>query len=254
MPYVQLQIRRGTAAEWAAATGPLAEGELGYDTNSRSIKVGDGSTMWSSLGVINVGSTGSTGPSGASGPTGPTGPTGLSGPTGPSGPAGGPPGVTGPSGPSGPVGQGVTGPTGPAAYGQGGVAKFTVTSGEIQTVDGSAFLNSIGTWSVSSTAVGKVAVLTYNSTTYPASGPPPHVNGTLLYYPNSSVVLPTGTVTDAYKGFSIPNSTYVAGAPNVYVRKVSSNWVLYIQFSGSTTLGGTSASNDGAGYGVYIYL
>lgn len=49
MPFVQFQIRRGTAAEWTAADPVLAAGELGLETDTQQIKVGDGSTLWSSL-------------------------------------------------------------------------------------------------------------------------------------------------------------------------------------------------------------
>jgi hypothetical protein len=44
-----LQIRRGTTAEWTAADPTLAIGEMGYDTTLALLKIGDGSTKWSSL-------------------------------------------------------------------------------------------------------------------------------------------------------------------------------------------------------------
>ncbi len=255
MPYVQLQIRRGTASEWAAATGPLAEGELGYDTDSRSIKVGDGSALWSSLGVINVGSTGSTGPSGPSGPTGPTGPTGLSGPTGPSGPAGGPPGVTGPSGPSGPIGRGVTGPTGPAAYGQGGFIRIGLNSSLFDTgkVDTSNFSSSVGTWTVPDTTT---AILTYNSTNYPVASNPPQPNGAITYFTGTADAadVPAGS-TDIYRGFAIPIGYYSGNYPKVFLCKNSSatNWRLIIKIPNNQVF--ANGTNDSGGqYGVYIYL
>lgn len=46
---VKIQIRRGTATEWSNANPTLAAGELGYDTTNDILKVGDGSTAWSSL-------------------------------------------------------------------------------------------------------------------------------------------------------------------------------------------------------------
>jgi hypothetical protein len=49
---VQIQIRRGTAANWTSANPTLAEGELGYETDTGKIKAGDGSTAWTSLGYI----------------------------------------------------------------------------------------------------------------------------------------------------------------------------------------------------------
>lgn len=45
----RIQIRRGTTSEWIESLDPLAQGELGYDLNLKKFKVGDGSTLWSSL-------------------------------------------------------------------------------------------------------------------------------------------------------------------------------------------------------------
>ena len=53
---VTIQIRRGTAAEWAAANTVLAAGELGYETDTGFLKVGDGSTAWNSVGYSVEGS------------------------------------------------------------------------------------------------------------------------------------------------------------------------------------------------------
>jgi hypothetical protein len=55
---VTIQIRRGTAAEWTAANTVLAAGELGYETDTGYIKVGDGSTAWNSVAYSVEGSTG----------------------------------------------------------------------------------------------------------------------------------------------------------------------------------------------------
>lgn len=46
---VKIQIRRGTATEWSNANPTLSAGELGYDTTNDILKVGDGTTAWSSL-------------------------------------------------------------------------------------------------------------------------------------------------------------------------------------------------------------
>lgn len=46
---VQIQLRRGTAAEWTDADPVLAEGEVGVETDTGQIKIGDGSNAWSSL-------------------------------------------------------------------------------------------------------------------------------------------------------------------------------------------------------------
>lgn len=47
---VQIQIRRGAASEWSSANPTLADGELGLETDTSRIKIGDGSTAWNSLG------------------------------------------------------------------------------------------------------------------------------------------------------------------------------------------------------------
>jgi hypothetical protein len=43
------QQRRDTAANWHSANPTLLAGELGYETDTRKFKVGDGSTAWQSL-------------------------------------------------------------------------------------------------------------------------------------------------------------------------------------------------------------
>lgn len=44
-----IQIRRDTAANWTSADPTLAQGELGYETDTSKLKIGDGSTAWTSL-------------------------------------------------------------------------------------------------------------------------------------------------------------------------------------------------------------
>jgi hypothetical protein len=43
------RVRRGTAAEWTAADPVLGNGEFGLATDTRELKLGDGTTAWSSL-------------------------------------------------------------------------------------------------------------------------------------------------------------------------------------------------------------
>jgi hypothetical protein len=45
----RLRLRRDTAANWAAENPVLLDGELGIETDTRSIKVGDGTNAWSAL-------------------------------------------------------------------------------------------------------------------------------------------------------------------------------------------------------------
>jgi len=52
---VKIRIRRGTDTQWAARTTPLLSGEFGYDTTNKIVKIGDGTTLWSSLPTIGTG-------------------------------------------------------------------------------------------------------------------------------------------------------------------------------------------------------
>jgi hypothetical protein len=51
---VNIQLRRGTAAEWTASNPILAEGEIGVETDTKKLKVGDGLTVWLSLPYITL--------------------------------------------------------------------------------------------------------------------------------------------------------------------------------------------------------
>jgi hypothetical protein len=134
----RMQQRRGTIAEWTAANPVLLDGEIGFETDTHFIRVGDGVTAFLDLpryagpqgpqgaqgaqgpqGVIGPqgpqgaqGAMGARGDTGPQGSTGPAGATGLAGSPGPQGPTG-PPGATGPQGPAGQAGvQGLQGPQG----------------------------------------------------------------------------------------------------------------------------------------------
>ena len=50
----QIQLRRGTAAQWTSANPTLAAGETGVETDTKKFKVGDGSTAWNSLTYASV--------------------------------------------------------------------------------------------------------------------------------------------------------------------------------------------------------
>jgi len=124
---VQIQYRRGTAAQWTSVNPILAQGEPGYEYDTGKFKVGNGVQAWNLLpyssGIQGIqGLTGPQGIQGIQGPVGPIGPTGLTGATGatgatgPTGPVGpkGDKGDTGNTGPQGPIGlTGATGPVGP---------------------------------------------------------------------------------------------------------------------------------------------
>lgn len=45
----RMQQRRGTSAEWTAHNPILADGEIGFETDTTRIKIGDGVTHWNEL-------------------------------------------------------------------------------------------------------------------------------------------------------------------------------------------------------------
>jgi hypothetical protein len=49
----RLQLRRNTAANWATDNPVLLAGELGVETDTGSLKVGDGTSAWNILGYAN---------------------------------------------------------------------------------------------------------------------------------------------------------------------------------------------------------
>ena len=50
-----ITVRRDTAANWSSVNPILASGELGYDTTTPALKIGDGATAWNSLSAIGGG-------------------------------------------------------------------------------------------------------------------------------------------------------------------------------------------------------
>lgn len=48
----RIQVRRDTAANWTSANPTLAQGEIGYETDTDKVKIGDGTTAWTSLGYV----------------------------------------------------------------------------------------------------------------------------------------------------------------------------------------------------------
>jgi hypothetical protein len=51
----QIQVRRGTAAQWTSSNPTLSSGEFGYETDTGKIKIGNGSTAWTSLAYTGAG-------------------------------------------------------------------------------------------------------------------------------------------------------------------------------------------------------
>jgi len=94
MTFVRTRQRRGTSAQWESANPILEDGELGFESDTTNLKVGDGITRWVNLSYV---AEGVPGPQGIRGPQGPVGPIGPDGPIGPNGDQG----PIGPDGPSG---------------------------------------------------------------------------------------------------------------------------------------------------------
>jgi hypothetical protein len=44
-----IQLRRDTSANWGGVNPVLLEGELGFETDTGKLKIGDGSTAWNTL-------------------------------------------------------------------------------------------------------------------------------------------------------------------------------------------------------------
>lgn len=138
---VRVQHKRMSASDWASSTLVLLDGELGVESDTGRVKVGNGRDRFSALQYLtgpkgDRGERGETGPRGADGVMrfealtseqreslrGPQGPMGQTGPQGNTGPAG-PAGPRGPEGQRGP--QGLPGPTGPQGpRGADGVVRY----------------------------------------------------------------------------------------------------------------------------------
>ena len=52
---VKIQVRRGLAANWTSANPTLSAGEIGFETDTLRIKIGDGTTAWVTLGYASGG-------------------------------------------------------------------------------------------------------------------------------------------------------------------------------------------------------
>jgi hypothetical protein len=48
----QIQLRRGTASAWSTVNPILVEGEVGFESDTSKMKVGDGTTAWNSLAYV----------------------------------------------------------------------------------------------------------------------------------------------------------------------------------------------------------
>jgi len=55
MPFIQFQIRRDISTSWVSTNPTLADGEMGLETDTGKLKVGDGITSWYTLPYMSVG-------------------------------------------------------------------------------------------------------------------------------------------------------------------------------------------------------
>ena len=44
-----IKVRRDTAANWISADPTLASGEIGFETDTNQLKIGNGSSVWTAL-------------------------------------------------------------------------------------------------------------------------------------------------------------------------------------------------------------
>lgn len=75
---IRVQHKRMTTSDWADSSIILLDGELGVESDTGRIKVGNGHDLYSALLYL----TGPAGPIGPQGPTGPAGTQGIKGETG----------------------------------------------------------------------------------------------------------------------------------------------------------------------------
>ncbi len=52
MAGARIQFKRATASSWSTNNPVLFAGEIGYETNTGKLKVGDGTTAWNSLAYL----------------------------------------------------------------------------------------------------------------------------------------------------------------------------------------------------------
>jgi hypothetical protein len=220
MPFVQLQLRRGTSTQWTASQNILAAGEMGYETDTQKIKVGDGINLWTALPYINKGDPGTPGtpgsPGGATGATGPVGAIGSTGPIGPSGV------------------NGTNGAGWPGGYIR---VKFN-TNNTFATAVGDRDVSQAGanrSWSI---PTATSAVLTITS----SSSIPPVLFGYIAWHIGSN----------NYKVVNLPYGSSNVDYPRVLITKGNGVWTVTITITVTETFPG--AVNDANGYAYYIYL
>ena len=156
---IRVQHKRMPASDWANSPLVLLEGELGVESDTGKVKVGNGRDRFASLqyltgpkgdkgergetgprgadGVMRFGENGTPGQKGDVGPRGEQGPIGLTGPKGADGARGaqGPAGPTGPRGADGAPGQNIINQNGgqPLKYWFGSKSQYDALSAKDST-------------------------------------------------------------------------------------------------------------------------
>lgn len=75
----RIVIRRDTAANWTTVNPVLLNGEWGFETDTRKLKIGDGASTWNALSYFSTGSGGGSGNTILSGSGAPSGALGVNG-------------------------------------------------------------------------------------------------------------------------------------------------------------------------------
>ncbi len=52
LPNSTVKVKRATAARWTSQNPVLAAGEIGYETDTRKMKLGDGTSSWTQLSYL----------------------------------------------------------------------------------------------------------------------------------------------------------------------------------------------------------
>ena len=59
LPGSVMKVKRATAARWASENPVLAAGEIGYEKDTRKMKLGDGTSSWTQLSYLQADGSGS---------------------------------------------------------------------------------------------------------------------------------------------------------------------------------------------------